>query len=91
MTLVTNQPLVRKVDELTPSSVKSEAYTAQVLFITSDPAKLGVTSPVVMEPPPSNDIIAFYWNQFTEPPLPSYMPFQVMVKSCDKKLNIILL
>jgi hypothetical protein len=36
-----------------------------------------------MEPPPNTEVISFDWNSLTEPRLPSYLPFQIIMQVCD--------
>ena len=66
------------VDPILP--VESELHTAQVLLVTSDSSTPGGISPVSTEPPPSTEVFSFDWNRLTEPPLPSSILFQIIVK-----------
>lgn len=66
--------------------LESEVHTTQVLLFSSYGTKQGGMYLILMKPPPSNEIIFFDWNQLRKPYLPSYMPFQVMVNSCDKDI-----
>lgn len=87
-----DQQLVEKVVNSIPYSIncplpfESDFHTTQALLVTWNPTEQGGNSPVLMKPPISNQVFAFDWNQLTNPCLPSYMPFQVMVKSCDNNI-----
>jgi hypothetical protein len=76
------------VDLISPSvdptpPLKSEDV-AQVFLVTVDSSRQGGTSPIPMTPPSSNGMISIDWNHLTEPRLPSYMPFEIMVKFCGR-------
>jgi hypothetical protein len=52
---------------------------AHVFLVTADSFGRGGIPPVPTKPPPSN-VITIDWDALTEPCLPSYMPFQIVVQ-----------
>jgi hypothetical protein len=75
-------PVPRSIDPTPPS--KSEDV-AQVFLVTTDSSRQGGIPPFPMTPPPSN-VITIDWNALTEPRLPSYMPFQIIVQVCGRNI-----
>jgi hypothetical protein len=80
-----------KVVDLVLSSVdptphsKSQDFV-QVYFVNIDSPGQGGTPPVPIAPPSSNQMIFINWNHLKEPCLPSYVPFQITVKVCDRNI-----
>lgn len=78
------QSLIEEVFELEKSStsptlsLESDENTTHVLIVGSIFFCQGVIS--LMEPPISPEIISFDWNSLLEHPLPSYVPFQIIVE-----------
>jgi hypothetical protein len=71
-------PLVNEVVDPT-LPLESEFDTAQVLLATIYSSRQGEISPVSTETSPSIEVISFYWNRLTDPCIPSYPPFQLIV------------
>ena len=44
-------------------------------------------SHVSTKPPPSTKVFSFDWNRLIEPLLPSFIPFQIIVKACGNNLH----
>jgi hypothetical protein len=64
--------------------LKSEDVT-QVFLVTADSSGQGGIPPIPMTPPPRN-VITIDWNDLTEPCLPSYAPFQIIVEVCGRNI-----
>jgi len=78
-----------QVIDMVPSSIdptlslKSEVDTGQVFLVTLDSSRQGEISPISMEPPPSIEVISFYWNKLMAPHLPCYFHFKIISQVCD--------
>jgi hypothetical protein len=70
--------------------LKSEDV-AQVFPFSTDSFGLGGTSPVPMEPPPSNEAIILDWGALQEYCLPSYTPIQITVHVCVRDIPQIII
>jgi hypothetical protein len=92
-----NPPLVDEVVNLIPSSVnptlplESEVDNAQTLLVPIYSSIQGGILPISTEPPPSTEVISFDWNRLMDPHLPSYLPFQIIMRSYDKKMYHIII
>jgi hypothetical protein len=75
-------PIQYLIDPTLP--LESEVGTTQVFLVTSDSSGQGDISSVSMEPPPNTKVISFDWYSLTEPCLPFYLPFQIIMQVCDK-------
>jgi hypothetical protein len=58
----------------------------KVYLVNTDSLGQGGTPPVPMAPPSSTRMISIDWNHLTEPRLPSYVPFQIIVQVCDRNI-----
>jgi hypothetical protein len=84
-------PLENKtqVIDLIPSSVdptlllKSKPGTAHVFLVDREYVMVGGIPPP-MEPPPSNEVIIFYWGALTGPRFLSHIPFKITVQVCGR-------
>jgi hypothetical protein len=68
------------VDPTLPLESKSDS--SHVFLINTESTVLGDIPPSHMEHPPSNEAILFYWGALTDPRLPSYIPFKIIVQVC---------
>jgi hypothetical protein len=47
---------------------------------------LGGIPPSLVKPPPSNEVILFYWGALTGPCLPSHIPLNITVQVCGRDI-----
>jgi hypothetical protein len=62
--------------------LESKPDTSHVFLVDTDTTMLGGIPPSLVEPPPSNEAILFYWGALTRPRLPSHIPFNIAVQVC---------
>jgi hypothetical protein len=64
--------------------IESKPDTSHVFLIDIESTMLGGIPPFLVEPPPSNEAILFYWGVLTGPHLPSHIPFNITVQVCGR-------
>jgi hypothetical protein len=81
---------VTQVVDLISSSVdpslplESKPDTAHIFLLDTNTTVLGGIPLSPMEPPPSNEVIIFYWGALTGPHLRSHIPFNITVQFCGQ-------
>jgi hypothetical protein len=60
--------------------LESKPDTAHIFLIDTESTLLGGIPPSLVEPPPSNEAIIFYWGALTGPRLPSHITFKIIVQ-----------
>jgi hypothetical protein len=79
-----------QVIDLIPSSVdptlplESEFDITHVFLVNTNSSIQGGIYPSTLEPPPRSEAILFYWHGIIVPRLPSYVPFQIIVRVCGR-------
>jgi hypothetical protein len=79
------------VVDLVSSSVDPAPHSkteddTHVYLVNVDSPIQGGNQPIPIAPPSSNQIISINWNHLIEPHLPSYVPFQITVRVCDRNI-----
>jgi hypothetical protein len=66
--------------------IESKADISHVFLVDIDTIVLGGIPPSLIEPPPSNEAILFYWGALTRPRLPSHIYFKIIVQVCGQDI-----
>jgi hypothetical protein len=64
--------------------LESKPDIIDVFLVDTESTVLGGIPPSLVEPPPSNEAILFYWGALTGPRLPSHIPFKITVRVCGQ-------
>jgi hypothetical protein len=70
--------ILSSVDHTLP--IESKPDIAHVFLVDIESTMLGGIPPSPAKPPPSNEVILFYWGSLTGPRLPSHIPFKIIVQ-----------